>query len=116
MGLCRGCTTERECIDEKRFLRASDVDPFTLVAAFYASGGVSLVNSKALALAGIDNNTPDPEGENLSAMHKAIPQAMYWPMPMNVFRELLPAESDAYRSENSICGMAECLDGLDQHS
>ena len=101
---------EREWIDEKRFLQASDVDPFTANKPLFMprAGGVSaLVNSKALALAGIDNNTPDPEGGKFERDAQGNPTGYVLANAMNVFRELLPAESDAYRSENLICGMQQ---------
>ena len=56
---------ERECTDEQRFLTRHDVDAFTVDKPLYlprADGVSALVNSKALALAGISNETPDPVG------------------------------------------------------
>ena len=56
---------EREWRDEQRFLTRWDVDSFTESKPLYmprADGVSALVNSKALALAGINRDTPDPEG------------------------------------------------------
>jgi hypothetical protein len=56
---------EREWTDEQRFLTRWDVDAFTKNKPLYmprADGVSALVNSKALAMAGITRDTPDPEG------------------------------------------------------
>jgi len=58
---------EREWTDEQRFLTKQDVDPFTQNKPLFmprADGVSALVNSKALELAGITKDTPDPVGDS----------------------------------------------------
>ena len=56
---------EREWQGERRFLTRWDVDRFTESKPLFmprADGVSALVNTKALTMAGIDRDTPDPEG------------------------------------------------------
>ena len=56
---------EREWTDEQRFLNKYDVDSFTADKPLFmprADGVSALVNSKAMELAGVTKDTPDPEG------------------------------------------------------
>lgn len=99
---------EREWQDEQRFLTRWDVDPFTLDKPLYmprADGVSALVNSRALALAGIDANTPDPEGGKFERTSSGDLTGYVLGSAMDVFRAVLPEESDNYIKENLVRGM-----------
>ena len=99
---------EREWTDEKRFLTRHDVDPFTADKPLFmprADGVSALVNSKALELAGITKDTPDPEGGRFDRDPDGSPNGYVLANAMGVFRALLPPEDDAYLRDNLVKGM-----------
>lgn len=94
---------EREWTDEQRFLTKHDVDPFTQNKPLFmprADGVSALVNSKALELAGVDKDTPDPVGGKFERDPDGTPNGYVLANAMNVFRAILPSESDAYIKDN----------------
>lgn len=99
---------EREWTDEQRFLNKYDVDPFTQDKPLFmprADGVSALVNSRALELAGITRDTPDPEGGRFDRDLDGSPNGYVLANAMNVFRELIPPESDAYLKDNLLRGL-----------
>jgi predicted amidohydrolase YtcJ len=99
---------EREWTDEKRFLRAADVDTFTKNKPLFmprADGVSALVNSKALDLAGISKNTPDPEGGKYERYADGTPTGYILATAMQTFRDIIPPETDQYIKENLRLGM-----------
>jgi len=99
---------EREWTDEQRFLTRHDVDPFTADKPLYmprADGVSALVNSRALELAGVDANTPDPEGGRFERDAEGQPTGYVLAEAMDRFRAILPPETDAYLKENLRRGM-----------
>jgi predicted amidohydrolase YtcJ len=99
---------EREWTDEKRFLTRHDVDPFTQNKPLYmprADGVSALVNSKALELAGITRDTPDPEGGRFARDENGELTGYVLATAMDRFRAILPAETDEYLKENLLRGM-----------
>lgn len=99
---------EREWTDEQRFLNKYDVDPFTQDKPLFmprADGVSALVNSRALELAGITRDTPDPEGGRFDRDIDGSPNGYVLANAMNVFRELIPPESDEYLKENLMRGL-----------
>ena len=59
-----------------------DVDPFTPTKPLFmprADGVSALVNSRALELAGITKNTPDPEGSRFERDAEGEPTGYVWP-------------------------------------
>jgi predicted amidohydrolase YtcJ len=93
---------EREWTDEERFLNKYDVDPFTQKPLFMprADGVSALVNSKAMEMAGITRDTPDPEGGKFERDLDGTPNGYILANAMNVFRSIIPADSDAYLKDN----------------
>ena len=90
---------EREWTDEERFLNKYDVDPFTQNKPLFmprADGVSALVNSKAMEMAGITRDTPDPEGGKFERDLDGTPNGYILANAMNVFRSIIPADSDAY--------------------
>ena len=94
---------EREWTDEERFLNKYDVDPFTQNKPLFmprADGVSALVNSKAMEMAGITRDTPDPEGGKFERDLDGTPNGYILANAMNVFRSIIPADSDAYLKDN----------------
>ena len=99
---------EREWRDEQRFLTRWDVDSFTESKPLYmqrADGVSALVNSKALTLAGLNRNTPDPEGGRFDRDADGELTGYVLGRAMDSFRSILPSESDAYLKDNLLIGM-----------
>lgn len=99
---------EREWTDEQRFLNKHDVDPFTQDKPLFmprADGVSALVNSKAMELAGVTRDTPDPEGGRFERELDGTPTGYVLANAMNVFREILPPETDAYLKDNLLRGL-----------
>ncbi|MEO0436057.1 MAG: amidohydrolase [Pseudomonadota bacterium] len=101
---------EREWTDEQRFLSRLDVDPFTTNKPLFmprADGVSALVNSKALELAGVDRDTPDPEGGRFVRDENGDPTGYVLARAMDRFRAIIPPETDDYIRENLRLGMQE---------
>ena len=99
---------EREWTDEQRFLNKYDVDSFTADKPLFmprADGVSALVNSKAMELAGVTRDTPDPEGGRFERELDGTPTGYVLANAMNVFREILPPETDAYLKDNLLRGL-----------
>ncbi len=99
---------EREWTDEQRFLNKYDVDSFTADKPLFmprADGVSALVNSKAMELAGVTRDTPDPEGGRFERELDGTPTGYVLGNAMNAFREILPPETDAYLKDNLLRGL-----------
>ncbi|MDA0280081.1 MAG: amidohydrolase [Proteobacteria bacterium] len=99
---------EREWTDEQRFLNKYDVDSFTAGKPLFmprADGVSALVNTKAMELAGITRDTPDPEGGRFERELDGTPTGYVLANAMNVFREILPPETDAYLKDSLLRGL-----------
>lgn len=99
---------EREWTDEQRFLNKHDVDPFTRDKPLFiprADGVSALVNSRALELAGITRDTPDPEGGRFDRDLDGSPNGYVLANAMNIFRELIPPDTDEYLKDNLLRGL-----------
>ena len=100
---------EREWVGERRFLTRWDVDPFTESKPLFmprADGVSALVNSKALILAGITRETPDPAGGRFDRNNEGELTGYVLGNAMEPFRNLIPADTDAYVKDNLRRGMA----------
>lgn len=94
---------EREWTDEERFLNKYDVDPFTPNKPLFmprADGVSALVNSKAMEMAGVTRDTPDPEGGKFERDLDGTPNGYILANAMNAFRAIIPADTDAYLKDN----------------
>lgn len=99
---------EREWEDERRFLNRYDVDPFTADKPLFmprADGVSALVNTAALELAGVTRDTPDPEGGRFERGLGGEPTGYVLANAMNVFRELIPEDTDEYLKDNLLQGI-----------
>lgn len=99
---------EREWRDEQRFLTRWDVDSFTESKPLYmprADGVSALVNTKALSLAGISRDTPDPEGGRFDRDIEGELTGYVLGRAMDPFRAILPSETDVYLKDNLLRGM-----------
>lgn len=99
---------EREWTDQQRFLTRHDVDAFTENKPLFlprADGVSALVNSAALALAGIDRDTPDPVGGQFQRDENGELTGYVLAKAMDAFRAILPSETDEYLKENLYRGM-----------
>ena len=86
---------EREWTDEERFLNKYDVDSFTENKPLFmprADGVSALVNSKAMELAGVTRDTPDPEGGRFERDLDGTPNGYVLANAMNVFRAIIPED------------------------
>ena len=100
---------EREWTDEQRFLNRHDVDPFTADKPLFmprADGVSALVNTRALELAGITRDTPDPEGGRFDRELDGTPNGYVLANAMNVFRALIPADTPEYLKDNLQRGLS----------
>jgi predicted amidohydrolase YtcJ len=101
---------EREWTDEQRFLNKQDVDSFTAGKPLFmprADGVSALVNSKALALAGITKDSPDPQGGKFERDQSGEPTGYILATAMEIFRALIPAKSKEYIKDSLVQGMAQ---------
>jgi hypothetical protein len=101
---------EREWIDEKRFLSKHDVDPFTADKPLFmprADGVSALVNSKALALAGITKDSPDPTGGKFERDADGTPNGYILASAMDIFRDIIPPKTRDYKKDSLVQGMYE---------
>ena len=99
---------EREWQDEQRFLTRWDVDAFTESKPLFmprADGVSALVNSKALSLAGITRDTPDPQGGRFDRDAEGELTGYVLGRAMDPFRAILPAETNTYIKDNLLRGM-----------
>lgn len=99
---------EREWTDEQRFLNKDDVDRFTANKPLYmprADGVSALVNSKAMELAGVTRDTPDPEGGRFERDIDGNLTGYVLANAMNVFTAILPPETDEYLKDNLLRGL-----------
>ena len=99
---------EREWTDEQRFLSRHDVDGFTANKPLFmprADGVSALVNSKALELAGVTRHTPDPEGGKFERDESGELTGYVLANAMNVFRDIIPKDTDAYLKDNLLRGL-----------
>jgi predicted amidohydrolase YtcJ len=101
---------EREWTDEKRFLTKHDVDPFTVNKPLFmprADGVSALVNSKALELAGITKESPDPVGGKFERDTNGNPTGYILATAMKIFRDIIPAQTLEYKKDSLVQGMLE---------
>ncbi len=99
---------EREWTDEQRFLTRYDVDAFTANKPLFmprADGVSALVNSKALALAGINKDSPDPIGGKFERDANGVPTGYVLATAMEIFRELIPPKTHGYIKDSLVQGM-----------
>ena len=99
---------EREWQGERRFLTRWDVDRFTESKPLFmprADGVSALVNTKALNLAGISKDTPDPEGGRFERDARGELTGYVLGKAMAPFKAILPSETDAYITDNLLRGM-----------
>ncbi|MBL4602143.1 MAG: amidohydrolase [Emcibacteraceae bacterium] len=99
---------EREWSDEERFLTRHDVDAFTANKPLFmprADGVSALVNSKALELAGITKDTPDPEGGKFERDADGTPNGYILAKAMEISRAIIPAETPEYIKDSLIRGL-----------
>ena len=99
---------EREWQGERRFLTRWDVDRFTESKPLFmprADGVSALVNTKALNMAGINRDTPDPEGGRFERDARGELTGYVLGKAMAPFRAILPSETDAYVTDNLLRGM-----------
>lgn len=101
---------ERQWTDQERFLTRHDVDPFTADKPLFmprADGVSALVNSKALALAGITKDSPDPLGGKFERDADGTPNGYILATAMNIFRGIIPAPTREYKKDSLVQGMYE---------
>ncbi|MFT4809599.1 MAG: putative amidohydrolase YtcJ [Paraglaciecola sp.] len=101
---------ERQWTDQKRFLTKHDVDPFTADKPLFmprADGVSALVNSKALELAGITKDSPDPLGGKFEREADGTPNGYILATAMNIFRDIIPPKTRDYKKDSLVQGMYE---------
>jgi predicted amidohydrolase YtcJ len=101
---------ERQWTDKKRFLTKHDVDPFTADKPLFmprADGVSALVNSKALELAGITKESPDPIGGKFERDPDGSPNGYILATAMNIFQNIIPPKTRDYKKDSLVQGMYE---------
>ncbi len=101
---------ERQWTDKKRFLTKHDVDPFTTDKPLFmprADGVSALVNSKALELAGITKESPDPIGGKFERDADGTPNGYILATAMNIFQNIIPPKTREYKKDSLVQGMYE---------
>jgi len=101
---------EREWTDEQRFLTRHDVDVFTADKPLFmprADGVSALVNSKALELAGITKDSPDPLGGKFERDSNGMPNGYILATAMIIFRDIIPPKTREYKKDSLVQGMYE---------
>lgn len=101
---------ERQWTDEERFLTRHDVDPFTMNKPLFmprADGVSALVNSKALELAGITKDSPDPQGGKFERDANGTPNGYILATAMDIFLDIIPPETREYKKDSLVQGMYE---------
>lgn len=96
---------ERDWSDESRFLNKYDVDSFTENKPLYiprSDNSSALANSKALELAGITKDTPDPFGGAFERDKNGEPTGYLVGEAMGVFEPLLPTAEDMIFLKDSL--------------
>ncbi len=109
---------EREWSDEQRFLTRWDVDAFTENKPLYmprADGVSALVNSRALTLAGITRDTPNPEGGKFERDAAGELTGYVLGKAMDPFRQILPRDRCLYSRKFSPGYGSKCGAGVDRH-
>ncbi|WP_157949989.1 amidohydrolase [Vallitalea okinawensis] len=79
-GWIKGRGWKQENFVEKRFLNKYDLDQISTehpIIMTRACGHVMVVNSKALEIAGINSDTPQPEGGQIDVDHKGEPTGVF---------------------------------------
>jgi len=101
---------ERQWTDKKRFLTKHDVDPFTTDKPLFmprADGVSALVNTKALELAGITKESPDPIGGKFERDADGTPNGYILATAMNIFQNIIPPKTRDYKKDSLVQGMYE---------
>lgn len=87
---------------EARFPTRQDIDAIVAdrpVILERADGHAVVVNSKALALAGIDRNTPNPDGGAINKDKAGEPDGMILDNALGMVEKLIPAPDDSHRAK-----------------
>jgi predicted amidohydrolase YtcJ len=101
---------ERQWTDKKRFLTKHDVDPFTTNKPLFmprADGVSALVNAKALELAGITKESPDPIGGKFERDADGTPNGYILATAMDIFQNIIPPKTRDYIKDSLVQGMYE---------
>lgn len=88
----------------------SDIDsvsPFNPVSYIDFSGHTCLANSKALEMAGINNDTPDPEGGIIQKDESGEPTGILFEGAANLVRRLIPPPTEEERKSGILNAMVE---------
>jgi predicted amidohydrolase YtcJ len=87
----------------------SEISPNNPVVLRHASGHGLLANAKALELAQLDKNTPNPEGGDIYKDVSGNPTGFLNENAMDLMQEVIPEESDERRIEALNLAIEECL-------
>lgn len=91
-------------LEEKRYVLASDLDPVSPdspVWLTHTMGHYGTANSKALELAGITKNTPDPQGGTIDRHPDGTPTGVLKEKAQGLIKSLIP-EQTREQSKNGI--------------
>lgn len=96
---------------EKRSINRYDLDegaPDVPVSITRVCGHIRCVNSKALELAGIDENTPDPQGGTIDRDENGKPTGVLRENARNLMMDVMPVETEEEEAQN-IADLGELL-------
>ena len=89
--------------------KLSEISPNNPVVLSHASGHAVLVNAKAMKLAGIAPDTPDPEGGTIFKDISGNPTGILNETAERLIEDIIPEESDEKRIQTLNMAIEECL-------
>ena len=89
--------------------KLSEISPNNPVVLSHASGHAVLVNAKAMKLAGITPDTPDPEGGTIFKDISGNPTGILNETAERLIEDIIPEESDEKRIQTLNMAIEECL-------
>ncbi|MEP2023806.1 MAG: amidohydrolase [Reichenbachiella sp.] len=89
--------------------KLSEISPNNPVVLSHASGHALLANARALELAGINKNTPDPEGGTIFKDLGGNPTGILNETAMKLVKDIIPEDSDERKIQVLNMAIEQCL-------
>lgn len=89
--------------------KLSEISPNNPVVLSHASGHAVLANAKAMELAGIDKETPDPEGGTIFKDLGGNPTGILNETAEKLMKDIIPEDSDERKIQTLNMAIEECL-------
>ncbi|WP_422359887.1 amidohydrolase [Reichenbachiella sp.] len=89
--------------------KLSEISPNNPVVLSHASGHMILANAKAMELANVDKDTPDPEGGTIFKNLGGNPTGIFNETAENIIDDIIPEDSDERKIQILNMAIEECL-------